>query len=167
MNYTVVMVILIMDHAEKAEKIIGHTLHSSARKIIVVTGADAERVKLPKDEKNIQVVFNNEWKQENSSYIKCGINTAIESEPAADAVILLTTDQENIDTKLINELISTHKKRGKPIVTTLYPGKAQGLPALFHQSMFPELLQLTGDEGPQNIIRIHEGNVVTVPVSNK
>jgi len=42
-------------------------------------------------------------------------------------------------------------------------GEAVGPPALFHRSLFNELMQLKGDAGARKIIEQHKDEVATVP----
>ncbi len=155
MKRTFAIVLTVTDHADKTEQILDRLLNSSADKIFVITGRNAEQVKIKDKSKNVELVFNNNWKEGISSYIKCGVNKAVSNEPGTDGIILISVENQSADSKLINELIDTHLKRGKPIITS--PGAT-----LFHQSMFPELLQLTGDNGPDHIINIHEGNTISI-----
>jgi molybdenum cofactor cytidylyltransferase len=53
------------------------------------------------------------------------------------------------------------KKTGRPIVTCQYE-TAIGPPALFHKSVFPELLELKGDAGARKIIEQRMNEVATV-----
>ena len=53
------------------------------------------------------------------------------------------------------------KETGKPIVACNY-GEAIGPPALFHRSLFNELMQLKGDAGARKIIQQHSDDVATI-----
>jgi molybdenum cofactor cytidylyltransferase len=54
------------------------------------------------------------------------------------------------------------KNSGKPIVSSQYED-AIGPPALFHRTIFPELLKQKGDVGARKIIEQRKDEVATVP----
>ena len=73
----------------------------------------------------------------------------------------MVCDQPFVSSSLLNELIATQKNTGKPIVTSQYEN-AIGPPALFHKTIFPELMELKGDAGARKIIEQRSNDVATV-----
>jgi molybdenum cofactor cytidylyltransferase len=134
---------------------------TAAFSVLVVLGAEAEKIKLQLGAGSYQVVWNEAWKEGMASSIRCGINALLEIHPAAEAAILMTCDQPFVTTALLDELMQTQVKSGKKIVTSMYD-TITGPPALFHQSLFSELLQLKGDMGARNITITHAGEMATV-----
>ena len=124
---------------------------SDASPVIVVLGAGAAELEKMIDEKKLHIVENEEWQEGIASSIRCGMNTLKRVALLSDAVILMVCDQPHIETSVINELIATQKKTGKPIVASRY-GDTMGTPVLFFKSMFAELLELEGDKGAKKII---------------
>jgi molybdenum cofactor cytidylyltransferase len=108
------------------------------------------------------MVYNNEWKEGVSSSVRAGLKELVSLNPGADAAIFMVCDQPLVTYELLDNLMTTHYKTGKPIITSAVDDDPCP-PALFHQSIFPELLQLTGDHGARKIIEIHAGNLVKVP----
>jgi molybdenum cofactor cytidylyltransferase len=74
----------------------------------------------------------------------------------------MVCDQPFVSSVLLDHLISMQKNSGKLIVTSQYED-AIGPPALFHRTIFPELLQLKGDTGAKKIIEQRMNEVATVP----
>ena len=134
---------------------------SSANCIVVVMGANAEVVLAVLQTDKIHMVQNNDWKEGMASSIRCGINEVQKINPAIDAAILMVCDQPFVTASLLNDLITTHRETGKSIVTSSYDNTA-GPPALFHKSIFSELLQLKGDAGARSIVQKYANEVVTV-----
>jgi molybdenum cofactor cytidylyltransferase len=62
---------------------------------------------------------------------------------------------------LLQTLLSRQQESGLPIVTSRYGG-TKGTPAVFHQSIFPRLLELRGDRGAGKLIADMAGQVATV-----
>jgi molybdenum cofactor cytidylyltransferase len=74
-------------------------------------------------------------------------------------------DQPMITAEVIDTLITTFKATGKRIVAPLYEGK-RGSPVLFDASLFPELLQVSGDEGGRIVLEHHPQDVEPVEMGN-
>ena len=129
--------------------------------MIVVLGANSELLEKEVGEKKIHIAENKEWSEGMATSVRCGINTLVQIAPAADSVIIMVCDQPFVTSSLLNELIVTQRDTGRPIVTCQYE-TAIGPPALFHKTVFPELLQLKGDAGARKIIEQRRNEVATV-----
>ena len=70
-----------------------------------------------------------------------------------------------ITPQVVNSLITTYRTTGKRIIAPLYDGK-RGSPVLFDKSFFPELLQITGDEGGRKVVEGHRQDVEVVEMSD-
>jgi molybdenum cofactor cytidylyltransferase len=70
-----------------------------------------------------------------------------------------------ITPQVINTLITTYRETGKRIVAPLYGGK-RGSPVLFDMSLFPELLEVTGDEGGRTVLEHHRQEVELVEMGD-
>jgi molybdenum cofactor cytidylyltransferase len=75
--------------------------------------------------------------------------------------MILVSDQPHLTNNHIVQLIDAQNKSGLPIAACSYAG-IMGTPALFHKSIFPELMQLKGDIGAKKIIESRKQDVVTV-----
>jgi molybdenum cofactor cytidylyltransferase len=73
----------------------------------------------------------------------------------------MVCDQPYVSSELINDLIAKQKETGKTIVACNY-GETFGPPALFHKSLFHELMHLKGDVGARKIIQHHSNEVATI-----
>ena len=79
--------------------------------------------------------------------------------PDLDAVVLLTCDQPFVTAPVLGQLIQLRLTSGKPIIASAY-AETLGIPALFDQSCFPDLLGLKGDSGAKKIILARPHDVV-------
>jgi molybdenum cofactor cytidylyltransferase len=134
---------------------------SEANPIIVVLGANAALLEKEIAEKRVHIVENSEWKEGMASSVCCGLSTLLHIAPSSDAAIIMVCDQPFVSSLLLNEFIATQKNTGKPIVTSQYEN-AIGPPALFHKTIFPELLALKGEAGARKIIEQRSSDVATV-----
>ena len=135
--------------------------NSNANTVIEVLGANAEHVLAGTNKSNIHTIINPDWEEGMASSVRSGLNELLFICPEADATILMVCDQPFVSSSLLNDLIKTHLSTGKPIVACDY-GEAIGPPALFHRSLFDELMKLKGDVGARKIIQQHNEQVTTV-----
>ena len=67
--------------------------------------------------------------------------------------------------QIIDTLITCKQTTDKRIIAPLYNGK-RGNPVVFDASLFPELLQVSGDEGARSVIERHRQEVATIELSD-
>jgi molybdenum cofactor cytidylyltransferase len=137
---------------------------ANASPVIIVVGANANLLLPEIDQGKTHVVLNDHWQQGMASSIIAGLSFLLETNSSTDGVIFMMCDQPFVTVSLLNDLIMTQRQTGKPIVASSYDNII-GAPALFHKSIFPELLNLTGDTGARMIIQRHMTQVATVPFS--
>lgn len=130
--------------------------------IIIILGADATFVGKKIQEPNVHIVCNPDWQEGIASSIRQAISELAKITPEADAAILMVCDQPHISPDLLRDLVAAQQQTGKPIAASYYNGIA-GTPALFHKTIFPELLLLKGDKGAGKVLRQQMNNVTTVP----
>ena len=135
---------------------------SNAQQIIVVLGAHADSIEKETEGIDVRIVKNSEWEEGMASSIRCGVKAFTEITSEAQGVILMVCDQPFVTASLLNELINAHQTTGKSIVACSYENTF-GPPALFHRSLFEELLQLKGDVGARGIVRQHTEDVEVIP----
>jgi molybdenum cofactor cytidylyltransferase len=136
-------------------------IHSTAAPVVVVLGANAEQVSREIDKSTTNVLINTAWEEGMASSVRNGLNEILFFDPSIDAVIFMVCDQPFVSADVINDLINTQRETGKQIVTCTY-GDAIGPPALFHKTLFHELMELKGDAGARKIIQRHSSDVATV-----
>ncbi|HYH55286.1 MAG TPA: nucleotidyltransferase family protein, partial [Anseongella sp.] len=106
-----------------------------------------------------EYVLNRQFGEGIASSIRCGLGYLMEFHRKVDHVIIMACDQPYVDGTHILALINKHKAAGTKIVASFYSNR-KGIPALFHRTVFPELLALTGDRGAKGIIEKHESTAV-------
>lgn len=141
--------------------IMEEAIASDTGPVIVVVGAHAARLAGEMSDYKINVIQNIGWEEGMASSIRCGIESLQLFEPGCDGAILLMCDQPYVNASLIKELVATAGETHKPVVTCRYANTV-GPPALFSKSIFPELLELTGDTGARRIVERHLGEVAMI-----
>jgi molybdenum cofactor cytidylyltransferase len=137
------------------------TLQTSMRPMVVVVGANSDDMKQQMEEMKVEVVDNEGWREGMASSLRCGLVAVLKMEPEADGIIFMVCDQPYVNKSLLDCLLMTQHETGLPIVASSYKGNL-GTSALFHKSLFPELLELKGDVGARIITAQHADDIVSV-----
>lgn len=139
-------------------------LASMSQPIIVVLGAYVEQIKPELMSKAVQVVENSQWQEGMSSSIRAGISMLLKTNSKLDAVIISLADQPLVSPQIFNQLIQSYQETQKVIIASKY-NEATGVPALFSNALFPELMQLEGDKGAKALIQkyIDKGLILLIP----
>ncbi len=127
--------------------------------VIVVTGAHVHLIKAEVAEIDVHIVHSPLWQQGMASSINAGIS-ALPS--GMQQAIIMLCDQPFADAVLLKELIDQQRLNDSKLVACTYGGSA-GVPALFDQSLFAELLELKGQEGAKKIIQKYREQATTIP----
>ena len=136
-------------------------LAAGAESVIVVLGADADRVGqafggLP----NVRTVVNEDWKSGMASSLAAGLRSAAEN-PAIDAALILLADQPLVDAEALQEIVAAFGS--ERIVASSYSDTI-GVPALLGREFFSELSELEGDRGAGGWLR-QRMDVRVIPLS--
>ncbi len=129
-----------------------HAKQIQADPVIVVLGAHKELIKDQIDTEGITIVENNNWTSGMASSITSAVTTLGTDFPGRDGLILMVCDQPFADQDVLAQLLLKQKETGKAIVASAYENTT-GTPALFHRSLFTELLELKGDTGAKKILK--------------
>ena len=124
-------------------------------------GAYAQLIKPDISQLSIQIVENLQWNKGICSSIKVGIQEIKTSYPVVEAVIVTLCDQPFISTEIINQLALAYHSTSQPIIACEY-AETLGVPALFSDRLFSELMTLTGGEGAKQVIKKHSQEVFSI-----
>jgi len=128
-------------------KLADEALACRANEVIVVVGAEADKIRKELEGLDLRIVENKNWETGLSSSIKVGVKAA----GHCDGALLMLCDQPYTGRYLLNEIIDRFQSTEAPAVASEY-GQTVGVPALISKSLFPELLKLRGDSGAKSIL---------------
>ena len=168
--------LLPLDDRPVLAHVIDASQASQARPIIVVLGHQAEQVRSQIKHYtlhyDITLVENAQYQQGMSSSLRTGIQTLLtdgykneQLSYQVDSALILLGDQPLITPRIIDTLIDAYRTIGKLIVAPLYKGK-RGSPVLFDKSLFPELIEVTGDEGGRTVLERHRHEVELIEMGD-
>jgi len=142
------------------EHAIAAAVHAHVGPVMVVLGAHNEKIKpfLASSD----YVINTHWQDGMAGSIRCGLEAVIEKYAGIHGAILSVCDQPFLLAAIFQQLLEKHTSSGKPIVASAYDDATLGTPVFFHNSLFAELLKLTGDKGAKALIKKFDHHVATV-----
>ena len=144
--------LLLLDKDSMLNRLIKMVQKAVDFPIYLVLGSNAEKIKAQLPNVSLNIVENTEWQEGMGSSIRIGVQAVIDSANKHDGVIILVCDQPYLSESSIKDLIALQAINNTAIAASFYANIA-GTPALFHQSVFSDLLALKGDQGAKRIIQ--------------
>jgi molybdenum cofactor cytidylyltransferase len=123
-------------------------LAAGIERVVVVTGPEPCGLTEALAELTVTLVVNPSPEAGQASSIRIGIK-ALPHETRAALIVL--GDQPFLPPSVIPSLLAARRSAATPIVAPRYKD-GRGNPVLFDSEMFPELLELSGDQGARSII---------------
>jgi molybdenum cofactor cytidylyltransferase len=124
--------------------------------VLVVTGADQEKVTRVLEDLPVQCAHNPDWEQGQSSSVRTGIKSLPRDVGGA---IFLLVDQPFIPPELIQRLVKAHAVNRAPIIHPQVNDERAN-PVLFDREVFQELCSLKGDTGGRALFSTFTSRVV-------
>jgi molybdenum cofactor cytidylyltransferase len=140
---------------------IDHARATEASEVVVVLGANADKIKASIAERGISILQNNKWKSGMGSSISCGMQYVLAENEYCKGALVMLCDQPMINTAYLQKLMATFRKEKFELVGTQYGNKV-GTPAIFGRSYFASLVDLEGDSGAQDILNDKNGKCVSL-----
>lgn len=144
------------------EKTTRCALESEAAHVLVVLGAQAREHQSLISNLPVEIVVNHQWEKGMGNSLKVGLNHLIETHPEYDGALILVCDQPFLTTAHLNRMMNEFRLHQPEIVASEY--QTVGVPALFRNSLFPELLKIGDQEGARKLLQHHAGKIVTIPL---
>jgi len=142
------------------QHVVDRVLGSSVDQVVVVLGHEAELIASLIGDRALQVVVNEDWARGQSGSLQAGLQALPQM---CDACLFVLADQPNITPQLIDSMLDRYRRTLAAIVAPVHR-RRRGNPVLFARSLFPELLDMRGDQGGRQVLRRHEQEVEPVEV---
>lgn len=133
---------------------------SACRPVVVVLGAQWERMRAELDGLPVRPGVNPHWERGMASSLHAGL-AMLRGDPL-DGVVIMLCDQPAVTSALIDALIAAWERTSAPLAAAEYAGTL-GVPALFSRALLPELAALSGAEGAKRVILRHAAEAARVP----
>lgn len=139
------------------ESVLDNLRDAPVDEVIVVVGADAERLREVCERYGVRTADNEEWERGQSTSVLAGLRAC-----GGEAAVVLLGDQPLVGARAVERLVAAFAEGARVAVAT-YGGKRRN-PVLFSREVWPLLTaELAGDEGARSILRRHPQLVVEVP----
>jgi molybdenum cofactor cytidylyltransferase len=138
-------------------------LQTLIQPVIVILGAHADKlIHAESCKKGLLYLVNENWHEGMASSIAFGVRALLSKFPGVKDVIISVCDQPYIDSEVFKGLADKRLKSGMNIIAAKY-GQTIGTPVLFNKKYFYQLVELKGDNGAKQIVKMHPEDVETVP----
>lgn len=144
-------------------------LASQARPVLLVLGHRSSQLRavlapyLAHPE--VHPIDNSHYQQGMSTSIHTGLTELTRLMPDCDSTLIILGDQPLLSASILDTLMEARHTTHSRIIAPLYQGQ-RGNPVLFERSLFPELLEVQGDEGGRAVLMRHRIEVSTIEVGS-
>lgn len=127
--------------------VIGTAQAAGLEPVVVVLGANSEKIRETIEDPDIQIVNNSNWDKGQSTSLKAGLN-GINTD--VEGVVFLLCDQPQISVNLVCSVVEEGLRTGKVIIPIIDDRRAN--PVYFPKSCFELFEKLEGDAGGRQIV---------------
>jgi molybdenum cofactor cytidylyltransferase len=127
--------------------------------IFCVLGANCDEIKQGITSKNIEYINNKKFENGLSSSIVSGIDYFNENKLNFKGIFILLADQPAIEIAYLRAMLELFKKNNNTIIASNY-GNKLGVPAIFPEKYFTDLLLIKGDKGAKEFINKRKNEVI-------
>lgn len=135
---------------------------SPVDEIVLVVGAEANRIRGAVTLEKIRVIVNSEYASGMSSSIRAGCRAV---SPSAGAFLIVLADQPLVAVATVDALVSRYRVARPRILVPTYRG-VRGNPVLLDRSLSQEIEAVRGDIGCRGVVAAHAAEVLEVPVDD-
>lgn len=136
---------------------------SKANTVFCVLGANSEIIEKSIENYLVETIYNVDYNNGLSTSIIAGINHL--KDKNFDSVLIMLADQPNVTTDYLNQLIITSEENNSKIVVSNY-GNKMGVPVLFPRQYFNKLINLKGDNGAKDFLKMHLSEIIKMSTFN-
>lgn len=127
--------------------------------IVVVLGANFEKIKTSIDQLNVKIIHNKFWEEGQSSSVKESVKYF--SQNKVEAIIFLMVDQPQITTHLIENIIHKYAYQKCDVIVHEFENQNRH-PILFAKSTFKDLSQITGERGGSQLFEKYPQEKISI-----
>ncbi len=139
---------------------------AAIRRLIVVTGHEAGRVRDALSGLDCAFVDNPDYPSGMGSSVAAGARAVFETPDPPDAAIVCLGDMPDIAPAMLDALIANYDPQAGRTIVAAASGGQRGHPVLWDRCFADDLASLGGDTGGRDILQEHAGQVVTVEMDD-
>ncbi len=136
-----------------------------SNQIYCVLGANSDIIQEKITTKNIYFINNKNFETGLSSSIVTGIHNFKKNDLKFDGVLILLADQPAISIEYLDSLVNLFHQHKTKIIASNY-GNKFGVPAIFPNTYFDDLLLIKGDKGAKEFINQRKEEILSPKISS-
>jgi molybdenum cofactor cytidylyltransferase len=144
------------------ERTLDNVRGSDVDEIVLVLGAAADEVRQQLAPDGVRVVVNPDFQQGMGTSLRRGLAAL---SPQVEAALIVLADQPFVRSSTLDQMIAYRQKHAPQILIPVCRG-FRGNPVLLDRSVFPELMNLTGDIGCRAIFGSHTQSIHRLAVDD-
>src|SRR5215813_5853809 len=153
--------LLVLDGESLLRRTVRLAQQAGCDPVFVVLGFEAARMQQELSGLEANPVINDDWPSGMGSSLRSGIEAVMKAIPQPQKVLILLCDQPTLSSEILSNLLQISAKEKSPITASSYAGKL-GVPAIFDQQLYPDLVKVEGDQGARSVIQRYENQTTTV-----
>ena len=143
------------------ERVVAAACASRLDEVVVVLGAEAERIRDAVDVQRARVIVNEQYADGMSTSLRAGIGALGDD---VDHVVVILGDQPGVDASLIDQLLEARESSGLPAAALDFDGLLHP-PVVLARELWPRIDELRGDVGLRQLLRDDPDRVARIPAS--
>lgn len=140
-------------------------LDAGSGRVLVVLGAEAERVRAAIEDLDLAIVVNPDWREGLASSLRAGVAEVERIAPDARGLIVLPADQPRMPALHLRRIDEAQRRSSATVVASDY-GDHRGPPAYFGHRHFAALKALRGDAGARELLQVDGVETVAAPAGS-
>lgn len=140
-------------------------LDAGLARVLVVLGAEAERVRAAIQDLDLAIVVNAGWREGLASSLRAGVGEVERIAPGARGLIVLPADQPRMPAGHLRRIDAAQRRSGATVVASDY-GDHRGPPAYFGRPHFAAIKALRGDGGAREFLQGDGVETVAAPAGS-
>ncbi len=137
-------------------------LRETGHPVCVVLGYRAEHLVPIIQPAGVDFVVNEKWEKGMGGSIAAGVKHVLNTQSQARGMLIALVDQPLIPGEHYLRMIRAFRPGEALILATRSRNAEKGVPALFDEAYFPELVELKGDKGAKGIIQAHREHMLSL-----
>ncbi|MEL7563620.1 MAG: molybdenum cofactor cytidylyltransferase [Dehalobacterium sp.] len=126
-------------------------LQSQVDGVALVVGNEREKIQQVLASYPVRFIENPRFAQGMSSSVQEGIRI-LKEDAELEGIMIIPGDMPLIKKETINAILTEFNEKSSPIIIPVHHGK-RGHPVLFAKSLFPQLMNVSGDVGAREVVR--------------
>jgi len=152
-----------VDGTPMVARVVDAVQQSHARRVIVITGHEPERIKEALSGRDVELVHNPDYAEGIGSSVRVGVAALGDD---VDGALVALADMPWVSAEVINRLIDAFTSASELSIFIPRFGGQRGNPVLWGAQHFPELLALAGDVGGKALFQRHASAICYVDVES-